>query len=360
MKLSVKPPPLPPPLPPSPISHVTAAATANYSPQPKKKLSKHSLLGKKYAPGDYTDVPVFKPPEGDEISTPPQPYGSVIISNSVDYRLRSSPDLTAELRLQCMARDVHRSVLVALLNARPPVAISSKPPAQRSLEKPHTETARVVEGDKEEEADSVAMLCTAVERLLSQAANPAPRQPSIDVVATLELWHEANLLLDGCRQPGSVQSEPLDTATPTPSRSPPVPPVLVCSDEAVSLLLDCLLSQPSPSASVWQHGLAILKHLFAKQHEGVVRLNLDPRKLLEVFAQLFQLEASSDPARVQDSIVSGLLKETAMMVFSGSLRRESVKELAGEEEGEGEGEDQEEVGGVELLLAVLVRLLEER
>lgn len=159
-----------------------------WKPKQKKKLSRqHSTSAMKYAPGDYTEVPSFSaPPGGSSVPDFDQlPYSLYIISGTVDSRLLTSLELTAELELQCTARRVYESILWALALARP---LTSSP--EDSVPRCTRAAARGCP-DPAHSVEATGMLLRAVESTLERARTSHCK---LDIVPLLELWVWLNSL----------------------------------------------------------------------------------------------------------------------------------------------------------------------
>ena len=337
--------------------------------KPKKKLSKHSPVGKKYAPGDYTNVPVLRrwepgaSPGSSEASQ--LPYRSFIISSAVDHRLRSSPELPAELQLQCMAKSEYEAVLVSLVMAAPADRPGRREEAERATEEP----GRL--GGKGELGRVCGMLCCSLGQLLAAALQP---QSSVERMGSLQLWSELNGLLLS-----SSSSPPLPPHHLCSSSSPPPPPPrstrhsqqltgsdspnqtvpsggdrpTLCSDQLLLQLIECLSCSPS-RAKMWQVGFSLLRQCFSQlstPHPSASPPHLLPSPPLTISvprSQLFDVlvaffMSGETAIDVEGGVVSALLKELAPLVMVTS------------DGGGGDGER-----GAHLLLEVLVHVLDKR
>ena len=324
-----------------------------------KKLSKHSLMGKKYAAGDYTEVPVYKSlPE----SVDPQlPYQTFIISNTVEHRLQSKVELPVELELQWLAKKVYESVLLALLHARPspPLPLLGVTPGAVETGEDGSEAVEVG-AEPGSISASAAMLCSAIETLLESVVTS---ESNINPVAVLELWNVLNSLLPannvhplakphkpplqepsstildtGDTQPTSEQhTTPLKENVKETAKKENLSGLPIYSIRALSLMLDILLMSSSPpSAGMWQLAISLLhttlRHMSATVTGGSA--DVDASKLMKVLVRLFL--CASDTGGIQPSAVTATLLELAPMRLAGH----------------------EEERGVCLLLEVLVTLLE--
>ena len=238
-----------------------------------------------YLQGDFEHMVDFPPPEkhsyGVAMHNPPPtslvqlPYNSFIISNSIDYRIFSSHEISSELELQQLAKKVYESVLHSLLHARPtPDTIADTLSGELS---PVDEKGDFLEGDEHEGpfAVSTSMLTSAIEQLLEKARVP---QSNLDLVSILEFCNDLNSLL-----PISSPPDPKEGATKQlepPASAPSLPPrgvkptagskqestenqypftvAPVCSRRILSLLLSCLSSTQNPSSKMWQVSISLL------------------------------------------------------------------------------------------------------
>ena len=322
-----------------------------------KKLSKHSLMGKKYAAGDYTEVPVYKSlPE----SVDPQlPYQTFIISSTVEHRLQSKVEFPVELELQWLSKKVYESVLLALLHARPSPPL---PLLGVSSGAAKTEEEAVEEGaELGSISASAAMLCSAIETLLERVVTS---ESNVNPVAVLELWNVLNSLLPAnnvhllaqphkppLQEPSSTILDTGDTQPTSEQHTTPLKENVremakknlsglpIYSTRALSLLLDSLLMSSSPpSARMWQLAISLLHTTLRHKAATVVggSADIDASKLMKVLVRLFS--CTSDTGGIQPSAVTAMLLELAPMRLAG----------------------REEERGVCLLLEVLVTLLENR
>ncbi len=344
-------------------------------PKPTKKLSKHSLAGTKYAPGDYSNIPVYFQKTGTSSGmegasggdATPLSYQSFIISNSVDARLQYSLELPAELSLQCMARTVYESVLVAVLNTRPLPPLC---PLLVGLGGEKEEDVPLCPGPAKQ--SSAMMLCHSIEQLLERAIVP---KSDVNIVSVLELWNELN----------SVVTEPLPEESGSGATAPllgekpgtdievevrkkkeiylgdwredvslsPLAGLPICTQRAINLLLDTLLS-PSPSSSssspsssspssssskTWRLGLVLL-HTAVRHYSGR-EIPVDWEKLLAVLVAVFSNGVYT--ADAQDEVVPSLLVD----LIPAKVGRSKL-----------DGMGREERTGIHLLLEVLISVLE--
>ena len=294
--------------------------------KPMKKLSKHSLQGKKFAPGDYSDIPVLPQKPGEVVSSADStqlPYQSFIISNTIDSRLLHSTELPAELALQCTARKVYESVLVALMNARP------IPPGDLGVK------GEEMSPDQEPNASSGEMLCKSIEQLLEKAMSP---QSNIDLVSVLEFWNELNSVSEssGRRGDGNKMTPPLAEKKERLNTCG----LPLCSKHMLQLLLDNLLAPSPPCSRMWQLGLSLI-HTAVGQSQGYT---VDSDQLLDVLVKLFSGgEQVSGTDSIQASSVSTFLVDLVPLCVGRSGL---------------DGMGREERLGVHLLLEVLITVLE--
>lgn len=310
-------------------------------PKPKKKLSKHSLVGTKYAPGDYTEIPMYKLADTGDGNSGPEfhlPYNSFIISGTLDSRLLHTVHLPAELELQNLARQAYERVLVTLLNARPCLV--------QSCNVVQEEEASMQEHGHEPVSRSLDMLCTSMEQLLEQALSP---QSNIDIVSVLELWNELNSLLE------ERTTEPTDQKKAENDLEKQILPdssgIPICSHHAINLLLDNLFLSTSSSARLWQLGMALL-HKAVKQWvtSGTAPAEnnspINARKFSKMLVKLFLYNSQEMvTSGTQELAVARLLAELTPL----RLGRSCIND---------EDANMEAWLGVHLLLNTLVTVLE--
>ena len=326
-------------------------ATPEEKPKPtsKKKLSKQmGSVFKKFAPGDYSDIPVYRPTVGGDGgsggSNSTLPYQSFIISNTVDSRLLCNTEFPAELELQCVAKKVYEAVLVALLNTRPNLP-------DPSLHPPFLEAMEDVQERHEHRVGmSTAMLCQSIEGLLVKCLQP---QADIDIIAVLEMWSQLNSLAPRREQDEKSVADRESTAEV--ARSPTVPhdiglPIL--SRKAVTLLQENLLSEHFQSAKTWQLGVTLL-HTAVREREANPtsprhhELLGDVVTLSKVLVKLFSSgEKFWSSSATQSSVLVKFLEGLV-----------PVKMPAAWEEG---WRGVEDLRGVHMLLWVVVTVLEKR
>ena len=297
----------------------------------------------KYAPGDYSGIPVYrKLAEGGRETDPQLSYQTFIISNTIEHRLQFTVEFPMEVELQGLAKKVYESVLLALLHAQPGL-----PPPSDTLED-LPEAVRAEEDGIEPVSISLsaAMLCHAIEKLLEKAVVP---QSDIDIVAVLELWNVLNSLL-----PTSIDHKPrkplaqeqLSSAVtvaenPEPTSEmkeqntihlkdgdqPITAGLPIYSHHALDLLLDSLLmTSPPPSAKMWQLAVSLLhtalRHMWATVCVRGRSVDIDDSKLLKVLVRLFS--STSNVSGFQGSVVTAMLSELVPMHLAGSSEKRGV------------------------------------
>ena len=329
------------------ISWVGGATAMDEKNQPKKLSKQLGYVSKKLAPGDYSDIPVYRPTGGGGSgggggsADSTLPYQSFIISSTVDSRLLCSTELPAELELQCVAKKVYEAVLVALLNTRPNLLEPALQPAfSEDVQHKREPTAAV----------SAAMLCQSLEGLLERSLQP---QSDVDIIATLELWSQLNSLA-----PTREQEEKQSSTTKDDAR-PPLPPSVsglpILSRKAVTLLLESLLSEHSQSAKVWQLGITLLHTVMrereanlasSRHHEILGDGCLLSRVLVKLFSSDEKLWSSS---AIQSTVLAKFLEGLVPVKMPGAC-----------EEGWRGEEEEGERWGVHILLWVLVTVLKKR
>lgn len=178
-------------MPPSLMAVDTPISTATLLPlfpkvnKPKKKLTKHHVKSHKYAPGDYTEVPVIRTGQEstDAAASSANPYRSFLISSTVDHRLQHSLELPSELAMQLIVKAQFGGVMRSLVTATP----------ARPLE----ETGK--EGDGEgwkQREEGLEEVCRFVRGSLNQLLmSLTSSQEVVDLVRFLQLWNELNALL---------------------------------------------------------------------------------------------------------------------------------------------------------------------
>ena len=324
----------------SSIQQLKHAAKHNQVKVVLKKLSKHSLVGMKYAPGDYSGVPVYRKLGEVVRDVDPQlPYQTFIISNTVEHRLQSTVEFPTEVELQGLAKKVYESVLLALLHAQP-----GPPPPSDALEDIPEAVGAEEEGmDPTSISVPAAMLCRAIEKLLEKAAVP---RSDVDVVAVLELWNVLNSLLptssDHKPRKPSVQEQPASS----PDSSPPASDLKaqhtiqskddcqsstaglpIYSPYALNLLLDNLLMpSPAPSDKMWQLAVMLLhtalRHMWVTVCVRGRSVDIDDSKLLKVLVRLFS--GTSAASGFQGPAVTAMLSELVPVRLADSSEKRGV------------------------------------
>lgn len=312
----------------------------------KKKLSKHHVKSFKYAPGDYTEVPVIRLPESNAAAASARvnPYRSFIISSALDYRLQYSLELPTELALQVVARDQYEAVLQALVSAGPPGEGGEEGGSRE-------EKGR---GRAEMGLENVCIFIQdSLRELLALVTDP---QPSVDKMALLSLWSEFNsLLMAWCPPPlppprgKEVPSGGWGSKTysePSQSKENEFPSL--CSADLLVSLTACLSGAPS-TAATWQIGLSLLHQIISLLSLHTSSLPLHPSQLSHLLLAYF-LSGDDLDVGVARGVVSVLLKQVLPLQLVGTITSGSEEPKEG-----GEG-----MTGAHILLEVLVQVLEQR
>ena len=323
-------------------SSVKGEATSPIQEEAKEKETKvvktkdvHSVGGLKvsdlkrylrltYLQGDFEHMVDFPPPEkhsyGIAMHNPipssiiPHSYSSFIISNSFDYRVNSSLEISAELELQQLAKKVYESVLHSLLHARP-----TPDPTRETWS---GEMSPVIMGKDDillggDEmapfAVSTDLLTHSIEQLLTRALTP---QSNLDLVSVMEFCNDINSLLpisspllpkpsSGYRYfdaPASIAASHGSTMKFKGVGKPwehlyPFIVAPISSKMILSLVSDCLLKTQAPSSKMWLIGISLLRasirYLWFFVHEMKTPVDIDYHQMLAVFVKLFssRLEA---------------------------------------------------------------------
>lgn len=338
--VALLPPPLPVAMVDTPVTTATHPIFLPKTSKPKKKLSKHLVKSFKYAPGDYTEVPNIRPVDsGTAASTANlNPYRSFIISSAVDHRLQHSVEFPTELALQTMARAQYKAVLASLVTA------ASTGPLERDGEGGGS-TKDKARGGGEEGLESVCgFIRGSLEQLLASLTSP---QPSVDMVAVLQLWNELNTLLPASHPQGASGSEN-SSISPQSDRKQLQS---FCSPELLVALVQCLCHAPS-RATTWQIGLSLLRqficHLSTPHTPSSIPLH--PSQLSQLLLTYFPSGENNLEVGVARGVVLDLLKEVIPLQLVGTSVCDGGDVTRG-----GEG-----VRGAHVLLEVLVELLEQR
>lgn len=330
--------------PPVTINTPVTTATIPLLPKlnkPKKKLSKHHVKSVKYAPGDYTEVPVVHPADSNAAasSVKANPYRSFIISSALDHRLQHSVELPTELALQVVARAQYEAVLQALVSAGP-------------LEEGVEEGRGDEERGRGRGETGLENVCTFIQdclgHLLGLLAAP---QPSVNKVALLQLWSEFNSLLMAWCPPPSPPVPSGDWGSKTssdPSQSKVNVFPSFCSPKLLVSLTECLPQAPATSAT-WQIGLSLFHQITSSLCSPTTSLPLHPSQLSRLLSAYF-LSGDDLEVGVARDVVLDLLKKVVPMELAGTTVSDSEES---KEEGEG-------LRGAHILLKLLVELLEQR
>lgn len=330
----------PPPVTNTPVTTATIPVLPKLN-KPKKKLSKHQVKSLKYAPGDYTEVPVVRPPDSNSAasSVKANPYRAFIISSALDHRLQHSVELPTELALQVVARTQYEAVLHALVSAGP-------------LEEGGEEGRSAEDRGRGRGETGLEDVCTFIQDCLGQLLGVlADSQPSVNKVALLQLWSEFNsLLMAGCpppSAPGILPSGDCGSKTSSdPSQSKENVLPSFCSPKLLVSLTQCLPQAPS-TAATWQIGLSLFHQITTTLCSP--SLPLHPSQLSHFLSAYF-LSGDDLEVGVARDVVLDLLKKVVPMQLVGTTVTDSE---GSEEEGEG-------LKGAHVLLKLLVQLLEQR
>ena len=358
--LPPSPPPLPlPHLPPSVIPPLPPSTTTASAASKTKKLSKHYFKkSSKYAPGDYTEVPMPRPlsdhapssKSSVEAGSTGHRYKSYLISGCLDHRLHSSLEYPVELGLQRLVQEQYQAVMTSLVTATPP---SAPPPVGSGGEGVRREGGEGVTGGL---GEVCAFVCKSLEDLLDSTTQT---RPGINLVSLLQFWMELNSLLPPRRPPGrpggSLPTFPgVGGATETIVDPPHL---LFGSTKILTTLIECLSHAPCDHAhsrdATWQIGLALVhqfvRHLSTDHTPShPPSLPLHPSQLSQFLLAYFLSGDGPRHMGVARGVVSNLLKELVPLSLMG-VTCEGVTS----EGGEG-------VKGAHVLLQVLLDLLEKR
>ena len=306
-----------------------------------------------YLQGDFEHMVDFPPPEKHSygvamhnplpVSLVQPPYASYIISNSFDYRIHSSLEISAELELQQLAKRVYESVLHSLLHARPTPDSANETLSGQVSPVMGVEKDVLVEDREVEEpfAVSINMLTQAIEQLLAKALTP---QSNLDLVSVLEFSNDLNSLLPvySSLVPRRLLEEQVAKKLPPDTPGPPTFPQLglqlaydsklggehedyifpftvapVTSKKILSLLLDYLLNTQTPSAKMWRISISVmrmaLRYLWYFDSAKKVPIDVDYEKLLAVFMKLFL--SRIDAVELRESNLTQLLYDIIITKF---------------------------------------------
>ena len=326
-----------------------------------KKLSKHHVKSHKYAPGDYTQVPIIRPPpDASQSLANADPYRAFLISSTVDYRLQHSLVLPAELALQNTAKRQYDAILWSLVTAGNCTLTEG---SGRVEERGGGGRGHRVMGDEEELRETCVFVRESLSQLLSSVSTP--RQSSLDAVTVLQLWSELNTLFSATPTQSSGGSGPLGGSGPPRGQKFEC----LCSTEMLGMLMHCLLSDcdhtpcdhaPSKHA-VFQVGLTLF-HQFISHLSADLVLPLVPSHL-STFLSSYFINEDAEEVGVEGGVVSNFFKELIPLKLVGARRGNETKGSDGEDvTGGGEGVT---TGfgverGVHVLLQLLVDLLQHR
>lgn len=308
-----------------------------------------------YLQGDFEHLVDFPPPEKHSYGLamynplPPslsQPsYTSYIISNSFDYRVHSSHEISAELELQQLAKKVYESVLHALLHARP---TSDRSTTSHNLPGEVQSSAVVEKAVEREEVDdgspfalSTTLLTHSIEQLLTKSLLP---QSNLSLVSVLEFCSDLNSLLpiscphlpepvrevcdvilvqDGTSSSGSPQFKQLvkfrsaDGEMRSWEYLYPFTVAPVSSKEILSLVFSCLLNTQTPSSKMWQVGISVLRtslrYVWFFISETIEPMDINYTQLLAVMEKLFSSRV--DAVELREAKTQQLLVDIVSMKF---------------------------------------------
>ena len=312
------------------------------------KVFLSGVARKEYSKGDYSSLVGFPPkartPGGisrtDTVATAGvegerSRYLAFIISSSVDHRLLSSCQLSAELKLQSLAQNIYESILSSLMRAKPERPLAGLSRSALSLDR------AVFDRDKPF-GRTTDMLVHSIESLLEKAKQP---RSNVNLVAIFEFWNELNSLVP-MSSPRMLEAKKkeikevnkkkrtlltLSKGTKIISHSPSkeketvtlsvdcsngdtIPPL--CSKLTFDLLLDILLETSSTSPKLWQLGVTLtnisIKYLayFSFSEGGGIDCD---QKLSSMFVKLFSLNFVG--AEMDEGVLKSLLETVCLVQF---------------------------------------------
>ena len=325
-----------------------------------------------YLQGDFEHMVDFPPPEKHSyglalhnplpVSISPSPYLSYIISNTFDYRVLSSLEVSAEHELQQLAKKVYESVLHSLLHARP-TPDSGNETLSGEMSPVVLATDTLTDLGCRPFTVSTAMLTFAVEKLLAKALTP---QSNLDVISVLEFCSDINSLLPVSSpylykpwRPEYTTKELKEVSAfsipprgfqlaignkKRPNKRYPFVIGPVSSNGILSLLFDCLLGTQNPSSKMWQIAISVLhtslRYLWIFVAERQKAIDIDCDQLIAVLMKLFS--SRLDAVELSDRSVVLMLCDFIVMRIP---RRDG-----------GEGKWY----GIHLLLELMIKILEKR
>lgn len=250
------------------------------------------------------------------------PYSTFIISNTLEYRSKSSPEGMAELQLQKMAKSIYASVLFALVHAKPlsqPMGLGGHNRDGHSNTPPLPATTPV-DGFLDDFdcslhifPETISMLVCSMECLLKKAMSSHQLQ-EVDLLAVLSLWHECNTVL--MVPPIQLLSSNLTPKAKAAKLSVARTTFMVTSEVCFCTLVDFLLAQTSISPALWQ---VSLMNIVGNLHST---LTVDYDKLLALLVKLFLSSSSVDSGMVQKMVntIRPLMLQSSSkgMLLSGS------------------------------------------
>ena len=239
------------------------------------------------------------------------PYSTFIISNTIEYRNKSSPVGVAELQLQKMAKSIYASVLFSLVHPKPLTQPSGSPDRNRDEHSspPMPAVAPVDQFLNDFDCslhvfpETVSMLVYSMECLLKKATSSHQLLSKIDLLSVLSLWHECNSVLT--LPPVTLLFSNLTPKAKAAKLSAAHTTFMVTSEVCYWTLVDFLLAQSSISPALWQISLVnIMGNLQSS-------LTVGYDKLLAVLVKLF-LSSSS---LVDSGLVQKIVKTLRPLTF---------------------------------------------
>lgn len=318
-----------------PVAQSESVVTNEDKTENKKEQVLSSAGAKEeYCKGDYSSLVGFPPkiriPGGisrlestasESTQGQQSRYNSFIISSTVDYRLLSSCQLSAELRLQTIAQSVYDSILNSLIHARPG-------PSSSGLGQPVHRTDQVVFDRGMPFGKTTELFVRSIESLLEKAKLA---HSNVSLIAVFEFWNELNSLVpisspetamkykaknkkDSFSHSSPKEKETVVTECSSCSSVDIIPPL--CSRKTLNLLLDTLLETSSTSPKLWQLGLTLtnmsIKFItyFPPSEESVIDYE---HKLSSVLVKLFSLNFVG--AKIDGEVLKSLFETICSVQF---------------------------------------------
>ena len=243
------------------------------------------------------------------------PYNTFIISNTLEYRNKSSPEGVAELLLQKMAKSVYASVLLALVHAKP-LAQPVGPPdlnhdgACNIPPSPTPDTSAPVDIFLEDFDISshifpgtVTMLIRSLECLLKKATCSHQQLRELDLLAVLSFWYECNSVIEKPADPEKPAGPPKLKAKEVEKKVAVPTGFLITSEECYNTLVEFLLAQISISPALWQVSLI---NVLGNVCSSMV---VDYDKLLALLVKFFLSASLSVDSGLVQKIVATLMPQ---------------------------------------------------